>query len=287
MGVAFYAMRIAPEGECGVVDEGPPPLVRAPGRQDRRAHRPEGGGRARPPQRARPAHALRRAPHRHRDGRTSRCRAGRVGSPLARRRVRPRRRRGHHALGSRRAQPSAPPATPSTAQRAAHCVECLGQGLSPCTRSASSTAISSPTTCCAAASATTRSSRSPTSAWPDPAGVAGDLRRHDRGHARLRGARARRPTTPSAIGSWSDVFSLASVALLRAHGQEYFDVKNPGELMQAAVSPTRRSDPRHPWLSPELRENDERVPRDRLRLRSAPRAPASITAPSAPTPSAR
>ena len=59
-----------------------------------------------------------------------------------------------------------------------------------------------------------------------------------------------------AIGAWSDVFSLASVLFYAITGEEYFDVKNPGELMQAAVSPKRRSVRDTRYLSPELRTND-------------------------------
>lgn len=59
-----------------------------------------------------------------------------------------------------------------------------------------------------------------------------------------------------AIGPWSDVFSLAAVLFYALTGEEYFDVKNPGELMQAAVSPRRRSVRDTKGLSPELRAND-------------------------------
>ena len=59
-----------------------------------------------------------------------------------------------------------------------------------------------------------------------------------------------------AIGAWSDVFSLAAVLFYALTGEEYFDVKNPGELMQAAVSPKRRSVRDTRYLSPELRAND-------------------------------
>jgi serine/threonine protein kinase len=59
-----------------------------------------------------------------------------------------------------------------------------------------------------------------------------------------------------AIGCWSDVFSLASVLFYALTGEEYFDVKNPGELVQAAVSPRRKSVRDTRGLSPELREND-------------------------------
>jgi eukaryotic-like serine/threonine-protein kinase len=59
-----------------------------------------------------------------------------------------------------------------------------------------------------------------------------------------------------AIGPWSDVFSLAAVLFYALTGEEYFDVKNPGELMQAAVSPKRRSIREAKGLSPEIRDND-------------------------------
>jgi serine/threonine protein kinase len=59
-----------------------------------------------------------------------------------------------------------------------------------------------------------------------------------------------------AIGPWSDVFSLAAVLFYALTGEEYFDVKNPGELMQAAVSPRRRSVRDTKGLSPEIRAND-------------------------------
>ncbi|MEZ4314835.1 MAG: serine/threonine-protein kinase [Polyangiaceae bacterium] len=61
---------------------------------------------------------------------------------------------------------------------------------------------------------------------------------------------------PRAIGAWSDVFSLAAVLFYALTGEEYFDVSNTGELMQAAVSPRRRSIRDTKGLSPEIREND-------------------------------
>ena len=59
-----------------------------------------------------------------------------------------------------------------------------------------------------------------------------------------------------AIGPWSDVFSLASVLFYALTGEEYFNVANPGELVQAAVSPRRRGIRETKGLSPEIREND-------------------------------
>ncbi|MFO0592060.1 MAG: serine/threonine-protein kinase [Polyangiaceae bacterium] len=59
-----------------------------------------------------------------------------------------------------------------------------------------------------------------------------------------------------AIGPWSDVFSLASVLFYALTGEEYFNVSNPGELVQAAVSPKRKSIRDTKGLSPEIRAND-------------------------------
>ena len=59
-----------------------------------------------------------------------------------------------------------------------------------------------------------------------------------------------------AIGPWSDVFSLAAVLFYAMTGEEYFDCSNPGELVQAALSPKRKSVRDTRGLSPEIRAND-------------------------------
>src|SRR5262249_25801045 len=59
-----------------------------------------------------------------------------------------------------------------------------------------------------------------------------------------------------AIGPWSDVFSLAAVLFYALTGEEYFEVENPGELMAARVSPKRKSIRDSKKLSPEIRDND-------------------------------
>jgi serine/threonine protein kinase len=59
-----------------------------------------------------------------------------------------------------------------------------------------------------------------------------------------------------AIGPWSDVFSLACVLFYALTGDEYFNVENPGELMVATVSPKRKSIRETKGLSPEIRAND-------------------------------
>ncbi|MBK6514853.1 MAG: serine/threonine protein kinase [Polyangiaceae bacterium] len=60
-----------------------------------------------------------------------------------------------------------------------------------------------------------------------------------------------------AVGSWSDVFSMASVVYFVLTGQEYFDVKSPSDALMAALANTRRSIREAPWLDPALRANAE------------------------------
>ncbi|MFO0613100.1 MAG: serine/threonine-protein kinase [Polyangiaceae bacterium] len=62
---------------------------------------------------------------------------------------------------------------------------------------------------------------------------------------------------PKAIGAWSDVFSMAGVIFYVLTGVELFDVKTPADALLAALSPTRRSIRDSPWLSPQLRANEE------------------------------
>ena len=62
---------------------------------------------------------------------------------------------------------------------------------------------------------------------------------------------------PKAIGAWSDVFSMVGVVFYVLTGAEVFDVKTPADALLAALSPTRRSIRDSPWLSPQLRANEE------------------------------
>jgi eukaryotic-like serine/threonine-protein kinase len=58
-----------------------------------------------------------------------------------------------------------------------------------------------------------------------------------------------------AVGAWSDVFSMAGVIYYVLTGAEYFDVKSPSEALMAALSNHRRSIRESPWLAQELRAN--------------------------------
>lgn len=60
-----------------------------------------------------------------------------------------------------------------------------------------------------------------------------------------------------AVGAWSDVFSMAGVIYFVLTGAEYFDVKSPSDALMAALANTRRSIRESPWLAPEIRENRE------------------------------
>ena len=60
-----------------------------------------------------------------------------------------------------------------------------------------------------------------------------------------------------AVGPWSDVFSMAGVIYFVLTGAEYFDVKSPSDALMAALSNQRRSIRESPWLAPELRANAE------------------------------
>lgn len=60
-----------------------------------------------------------------------------------------------------------------------------------------------------------------------------------------------------AVGGWSDVFSMAGVIYFVLTGTEYFDIKSPSEALMSALSANRRSIRESPWLSPELRANTE------------------------------
>jgi eukaryotic-like serine/threonine-protein kinase len=60
-----------------------------------------------------------------------------------------------------------------------------------------------------------------------------------------------------AIGAWSDVFSMAGVIYYVLTGAELFDVKAPSEALLAALSPKRRSILDSPWISPDLKKNAE------------------------------
>ncbi len=60
-----------------------------------------------------------------------------------------------------------------------------------------------------------------------------------------------------AVGSWSDVFSMAGVIYFVLTGAEYFDVKSPSDALMAALANTRRSIREAPWLAPEIRDNRE------------------------------
>ena len=60
-----------------------------------------------------------------------------------------------------------------------------------------------------------------------------------------------------AVGPWSDVFSMAGVIYYVITGAELFDVKTPSDALLAALSPTRRSIRDSPWLSPDLKRNEE------------------------------
>jgi hypothetical protein len=115
MGVAFYAVRVSARGiECGVVDEGPAPLVRAPGGPAASLIvQKEAVALGRLNERVPPTPFVVRLIDTGTVGITHG--AGRHRSPLARRGVRARRRRGHDPEPSASSTPSAPRASPSTA----------------------------------------------------------------------------------------------------------------------------------------------------------------------------
>jgi serine/threonine protein kinase len=60
-----------------------------------------------------------------------------------------------------------------------------------------------------------------------------------------------------AIGPWSDVFSLAGVIYFVLTGEDYFQVGSPGEAIVAAVDPARRSIRDSALLSPDLRAREQ------------------------------
>ncbi len=60
-----------------------------------------------------------------------------------------------------------------------------------------------------------------------------------------------------AVGGWSDVFSMASVIYFVLAGADYFDVRSPSDALMAALSNQRRSIRESPWLAPEIRANAE------------------------------
>jgi serine/threonine protein kinase len=59
------------------------------------------------------------------------------------------------------------------------------------------------------------------------------------------------------IGPWSDVFSLAAVVFFLLTGEEYFPVDTPADAIVAACSPARRSIHDAKGLAPELRERQQ------------------------------
>ncbi|HTJ83313.1 MAG TPA: protein kinase [Polyangiaceae bacterium] len=60
-----------------------------------------------------------------------------------------------------------------------------------------------------------------------------------------------------AVGSWSDVFSMAAVIYFVLTGAEYFDVRSPADALMAALAQNRRSIRESPWLAPEIRANSD------------------------------
>ncbi len=60
-----------------------------------------------------------------------------------------------------------------------------------------------------------------------------------------------------AIGPWSDVFSLAGVIYFALTGEDYFDVSSPGEAIFAAVDPARQSIAPRVHLAPDLRTREQ------------------------------
>jgi len=62
---------------------------------------------------------------------------------------------------------------------------------------------------------------------------------------------------PRAIGSWSDIFSLAGVIFYVLTGEEYFVVRNAAESIVQALNPKRRSILDTRGLSPELRAREQ------------------------------
>jgi serine/threonine protein kinase len=58
---------------------------------------------------------------------------------------------------------------------------------------------------------------------------------------------------PKVIGPWSDIFSLAAVIFYILTGEEYFQAKNPADVVVQACNPARRSILETKGLSPELR----------------------------------
>jgi serine/threonine protein kinase len=62
---------------------------------------------------------------------------------------------------------------------------------------------------------------------------------------------------PRAIGTWSDVFSLAAVFFFLLTGEEYFSARTPVEALTQAIATPRRSILDTKGLSPELRSREQ------------------------------
>lgn len=60
-----------------------------------------------------------------------------------------------------------------------------------------------------------------------------------------------------AVGPWSDVFSMAAVIYYVLTGADYFDVRTPSDALLTALASERRSIRDSPWLAPDLRANAE------------------------------
>jgi serine/threonine protein kinase len=62
---------------------------------------------------------------------------------------------------------------------------------------------------------------------------------------------------PRAIGTWSDVFSLATVIFFLLTGEEYFTARTPVEALTQAIATRRKSVLDAPALSPDLRAREQ------------------------------
>ncbi|APR81798.1 serine/threonine protein kinase [Minicystis rosea] len=62
---------------------------------------------------------------------------------------------------------------------------------------------------------------------------------------------------PRAIGSWTDIFSLAAVIFFMLTGEEYFSAKTPADALVMAIAKERRSIRDTRGLSPELRAHEQ------------------------------